>query len=111
MRGGAVSVFSRPPQYEELVRDGELGPLFEPRDALTLAAQLERLLRDPGLVGHYSGEIRKRHAELEWSRGGHEYSELSGRIAARRHAPDGKTQVRHRLGTRDFVHVDLHMHT
>jgi len=47
MAGGAVPVVSRLPQYEELVREGELGPLFEPRDALTLAAQLERRLRDP----------------------------------------------------------------
>ena len=30
------------------LRDGELGLLFEPRDALTLAAQLERLLARPG---------------------------------------------------------------
>src|SRR4030095_11465542 len=50
MAGGAVPVVSRLPQYEELVRDGELGPLFEPRDALTLTAQLERLVRDPGFV-------------------------------------------------------------
>ena len=70
LAGGAVPVVSRLPQYEEAVRDGELGPLFEPRDALTLAAQLERLLRDSGLVNRYSGEIRKRHADLEWSRGG-----------------------------------------
>ena len=111
MAGGAVPVVARLPQYEELVREGELGPLFEPRDALTLAAQLERLLRDPGLVARYSGEIRKRHAELEWSRVADDYEELYERIAGRRHDADGKPRVRHRLGTRDFVHVDLHMHT
>jgi hypothetical protein len=111
MAGGAVPVVARLPQYEELVRDGELGPLFEPRDALTLAAQLERLLRDPGLVNRYAEQIRNRHAELEWSRVADEYEELYERIAARRHAEDGNARVRHRLGTRDFVHVDLHMHT
>jgi glycosyltransferase involved in cell wall biosynthesis len=109
--GGAVPVVSRLPQYEELVRDGELGPLFEPRDALTLSAQLERLLRDGKLVDRYAAEIRKRHADVEWSRVADEYEELYERIAARRHDPDGKPRVRHRLGTRDFVHVDLHMHT
>src|ERR687892_434801 len=57
MAGGAVPVVSRLPQYEELVREGELGPLFEPRDAITLAAQLERLLRDPGLVAGYSTAV------------------------------------------------------
>ena len=40
LAGGAVPVVSRLPQYEEIVREGDLGPLFEPRDALTLAAQL-----------------------------------------------------------------------
>jgi glycosyltransferase involved in cell wall biosynthesis len=111
MAGGAVPVVARLPQYEELVRDGELGPLFEPRDALTLAAQLERLVRDPALVAGYADEIRKRHAELEWSRVADDYEELYERIAARRHDANGKPRVRHRLGTRDFVHVDLHMHT
>jgi glycosyltransferase involved in cell wall biosynthesis len=111
MAGGAVPVVSRLPQYEELVRDGELGPLFEPRDALTLSAQLERLLRDAALVDRYASEIRKRHADLEWSRVADDYEALYERIAARRHEVDGKPRVRHRLGTRDFVHVDLHMHT
>ena len=54
MAGGAVPVVSRLPQYEELLRDGELGLLFEPRDAVTLAAQLERLVRDPSLVARYA---------------------------------------------------------
>ena len=111
MAGGAVPVVSRLPEYEELVRDGERGPLFEPRDALTLAAQLERLLRDPKLVSGYANEIRKTHDDLEWSRVADEYEELYERIAARRHDPDGQPRIRHRLGTREFVHVDLHMHT
>ena len=111
MAGGAVPVVSRLPEYEELVRDGERGPLFEPRDALTLAAQLERLLRDPKLVSGYASEIRKTHDDLEWSRVADEYEELYERIASKRHDPDGQPRIRHRLGTREFVHVDLHMHT
>ena len=111
MAGGAVPVVSRLPQYEELVRDGELGPLFEPRDAFTLAAQLERLLRDPALVNGYAKAIDRTHGDLEWSRVADEYEELYERIASRRHNPDGQPRIRHRLGTRDFVHVDLHMHT
>jgi glycosyltransferase involved in cell wall biosynthesis len=111
MAGGAVPVVSRLPQYEELVRDGELGPLFEPRDALTLAAQLERLLRDPALVRRYSDAVEASRHELEWSRVADDYEALYERIAARRHDADGRQLVRRRLVERDFVHVDLHMHT
>jgi glycosyltransferase involved in cell wall biosynthesis len=111
MAGGAVPVVSRLPQYEELVRDGELGPLFEPRDALTLAAQLERLLRDPALVSGYAGAIAERRHDFDWSRVADDYEELFERIAARRHDANGHPQLRKRLGSREFVHVDLHMHT
>ncbi len=111
LAGGAVPVVSRLPQYEELVRDGELGPLFEPRDALTLAAQLERLLADPGLVTEYATRIERVHPELEWSRVADDYEGLYERIAARRHSTDGRPAMRQRLESRDFIHVDLHMHT
>jgi glycosyltransferase involved in cell wall biosynthesis len=111
MAAGAVPVVSRLPQYEELVREGELGPLFEPRDALTLAAQLERLLRSPELVAGYTRAIDAERPELDWSRVADEYEQLYERIAARRHAVDGVPQVRKRLDSRDYVHVDLHMHT
>jgi glycosyltransferase involved in cell wall biosynthesis len=111
MAGGAVPVVSRLPQYEEIVRDGELGPLFEPRDAVTLAAQLERLVRDPELAKRYAGAIAEVRPELDWSRAADEFEELYERIAARRHDPDGRPKVRKRLESRDFVNVDLHMHT
>jgi glycosyltransferase involved in cell wall biosynthesis len=111
LAGGAVPVVSRLPQYEELVRDGELGPLFEPRDTLTLAAQLERLLADPGLVGEYAARIESEHPELEWSRVADDYEGVYERIAARRHSGDGLPTMRKRLEGRDFIHVDLHMHT
>jgi predicted metal-dependent phosphoesterase TrpH/glycosyltransferase involved in cell wall biosynthesis len=111
LAGGAVPVASRLPQYEELMLDGELGPLFEPRDAVTLAAQLERLLSDPGLVSEYAGRIEKAHPQLGWSRVADDYEALYERVAARRHDADGRAQVRRQLEKRDFIHVDLHMHT
>jgi glycosyltransferase involved in cell wall biosynthesis len=111
LAGGAVPVVSRLPQYEELVRDGDLGPLFEPRDAVTLAAQLERLLAEPGVVAEFAGRIERAHPQLEWSRVADEYEALYERVAARRHEVDGRAQVRRRLEDRDFIHVDLHMHT
>jgi glycosyltransferase involved in cell wall biosynthesis len=111
LAGGAVPVVSRLPQYEEAVRDGELGPLFEPRDALTLAAQLERLLTEPGLLEQYARRIERARPEIGWSRAADEFEALYERIAARRHTTDGRADLRRRLRKRDFIHVDLHMHT
>ena len=108
---GAVPVVARLPQYEELVRDGELGPLFEPRDTLTLAAQLERLVAEPALAAGYRERIEEARPSLEWSRVADEFEALYERIAARRHSADGNGALRRRLRARDFVHVDLHMHT
>jgi len=106
-----VPVVSRLPQYEEAVRDGDLGLLFEPRDALTLAAQLERLVSRPELAERFAGRITAARDDLGWARVADEFEALYERIAARRHAVDGHPGVRGRLGERDFVHVDLHMHT
>ncbi len=111
LAGGAVPVVARLPQYEELVSDGDLGPLFEPRDAVTLAAQLERLLTNPAEVAEYAERIREAHPRLEWSRVAEEYEALYERVAARRHSVNGNASMRKRLASRDFVHVDLHMHT
>jgi glycosyltransferase involved in cell wall biosynthesis len=111
MAGGAVPVVSRLPQYEELLRDGELGLLFEPRDALTLAAQLERLLREPDLLSGFATAIHAARPDIDWSRAADQFEELYERIAARRHDADGAPAVRKKLGSRDFIHVDLHMHT
>jgi glycosyltransferase involved in cell wall biosynthesis len=110
LAGGAVPVVSRLPQYEEALREGELGLLFEPRDAITLAAQLERLVSEPRLVDEFAGRIEAVHAELEWSRVADEFEALFGEIAGRRHG-DGRANVQKRLAERDYIHVDLHMHT
>src|SRR5215203_180695 len=68
LAGGAVPVVARLPQYEEALRDGELGLLFEPRDAITLGAQLERLIAEPQLVVHFRERIDAAHPDIEWSR-------------------------------------------
>jgi predicted metal-dependent phosphoesterase TrpH/glycosyltransferase involved in cell wall biosynthesis len=111
MGAGAVPVVSRLPQYEELVREGELGPLFEPRDTVTLAAQLERLVADPENAARYRERIQAAHTSLSWSRVTDEFEALYERIAARRHSADANGALRGRLREREFVHVDLHMHT
>jgi predicted metal-dependent phosphoesterase TrpH/glycosyltransferase involved in cell wall biosynthesis len=111
MAGGAVPVVSRLPLYEELLDDGELGLLFEPRDTDTLAAQLARLVREGDLRAELAKRVRAKHEDLTWSRVADEFEDLYRSIAARRHDPDGKPSVRKRLGGRKLIHVDLHMHT
>jgi predicted metal-dependent phosphoesterase TrpH/glycosyltransferase involved in cell wall biosynthesis len=110
LAGGAVPVVARLPQYEEALREGELGLLFEPRDAVTLAAQLERLIAEPQLVVHFKERIDAVHPQLEWSRVAEQFEALFDEIAARRHG-DGRPDVQQRLARRGFIHVDLHMHT
>jgi hypothetical protein len=109
--GGAVPVAARLPVYEEVLADGERGLLFEPRDSLTLASQLERLIADEGLRKRLHGGCAEARKRYTWEATADGIEEVYRRIAARRHDPDGKPAVRHRLGSKDFIHVDLHMHT
>jgi predicted metal-dependent phosphoesterase TrpH/glycosyltransferase involved in cell wall biosynthesis len=111
MAGGAVPVASRLPLYEEALAYGDRGLLFEPRDTDTLAGQLTRLVAEPDLRRGLAGRVAEAHDELQWSRVADEFEALYAEIAARRHDPDGKPAVRKRLGGRDLIHVDLHMHT
>jgi predicted metal-dependent phosphoesterase TrpH/glycosyltransferase involved in cell wall biosynthesis len=108
---GAVPVAARLPRYVEALDDGELGLLFEPRDPAMLAAQLERLVSSPELVARFTDRIAASDAARGWDRTAAEFSALYAEIAGRRHDPAGKPEVRKRLAKRDFIHVDLHMHT
>jgi glycosyltransferase involved in cell wall biosynthesis len=109
--GGAVPVVSRLRVYEDALSDGELGLLYEPRDAPMLATQLERLIRDEPLRKGLHDEARRRRDEFGWDRTAEKFEHLYGEIASRRHSPDGMPAVRKRLASRPFIHVDLHMHT
>ncbi|HEU0019926.1 MAG TPA: CehA/McbA family metallohydrolase [Thermoleophilaceae bacterium] len=108
---GAVPVVSNLPQYAELLDDGELGLLFDPRDAIALGAQLERLVSEPNLLAQLTARIAQARDGLSWSRAVDEFEAIYATAAARRHDPVGKPAVRKRLADRKFVHVDLHMHT
>ena len=55
---GAVPVCARLPAYEELLGDGDLGLRFEPGDVDVLAAQLERLAREPELLRSLGEGVR-----------------------------------------------------
>jgi len=111
LAGGAVPVAACLPEYEELLRDGELGLLFAPRDAQTLAAQLERLVVEETLRRDLYDRAAARRDELGWSRVADRFEELYREIAARRHSADGKPALRRRLEQRPLIDVDLHMHT
>jgi predicted metal-dependent phosphoesterase TrpH/glycosyltransferase involved in cell wall biosynthesis len=108
---GAVPVAARLPVYEEVLADGERGLLFEPRDSLTLASQMERLITDRELRERLHSHCAEARREFSWEATADAIEELYHQIAGRRHSPDGRPDVRDRLGSRDFIHVDLHMHT
>ena len=50
-------------------------------------------------------------ADLSWSRVADEVEEIYAGLAALRHEPDPKPEVRARLAKRKLIEVDLHMHT
>ena len=108
---GAVPLAARLPAYEEVLRDGELGLLFEPGDVDVLAAQLERLIADPALRGTLLARAAERSPERAWSRVADDYEGIYERLAARRHSDRGRPELRRRLARRRMIDVDLHMHT
>ncbi len=107
LSSGTVPVASHLALYEELLADGELGLLFPPGDAITLAGQLERLLATPALAR----DLRRRGRPRPWAQVAAELEDIYGRIAARRHDPRGHPEIRLRLARRRTIDVDLHMHT
>jgi glycosyltransferase involved in cell wall biosynthesis len=108
---GAIAVASRLPIYEEILAEGELGWLFEPGETQTLAAHLERLISDPGTLGHVSQAPAQLGDQLSWDRVAGELEDVYLELAARRHLDPGDTPVRRRLRQRQLIDVDLHMHT
>ena len=109
LASGTVPVASHLPIYEELTRDGELGLLFPPGDAITLAGQLERLASTATL--RKGLERAARGATRDWSAVTDQVEEIYRRVAARRHEGKGDSAARKRISRRRQIHVDLHMHT
>ena len=108
-RLGTVPVCSQIPLYNELTRDGEIGLLFQPGDAITLAGQLERLLGSASLRRELSRKARG--AVRDWAAVADQVEAIYARICARRHDPRGNPELRRKIARRREIHVDLHMHT
>jgi glycosyltransferase involved in cell wall biosynthesis len=109
---GAVPVASHLSAYEEVVsRDEPLGLLFEAGDVETLAAQLERLIRDDGLLSGLRASAQRAHDDFDWTRVAQGFEAIYQEVAARRHPAEGNAEVAARLANRPLIDVDLHMHT
>jgi predicted metal-dependent phosphoesterase TrpH/glycosyltransferase involved in cell wall biosynthesis len=106
IQSGAAVVASRLPVYEELALDH--GLLFEPGDAETLTAQLERLVGDPGLRARVTSDGV---AARPWGDVVDDVEASYGELVARRHDPTGDPEIWARIRDRKLIDVDLHMHT
>jgi hypothetical protein len=108
---GAVPVASRLAPYEELLSEGRYGLEFEPGDVTTLAAHLERLLREPEAGQSLLTAAEPLRATLSWSRLTDDLEQVYGELVARRHDGRGVPKLRRKLSGRPLIDVDLHMHT
>ena len=99
------------PVYEEVLREGDLGLHFQVGDVGVLAEQLERIVRDDGLRAELAARGSAAREELSWSRVTDHVEAIYERLAALRHDPDPKPEIRTRLAKRKLIDVDLHMHT
>ncbi len=106
---GTVPIVSQLPIYDELIQGGELGLMFVPGDAITLAGQIERLAGKEALRKEFAGRVGS--ARRDWPAVGDQLEEIYGRLAARRQDPRGDAAVRKRISRRRQIGVDLHMHT
>jgi glycosyltransferase involved in cell wall biosynthesis len=108
---GAVPVAARIPVYEEMLRDGEDGLLFERGDVAVLSAQLGRIVADAGLRARLRERCLARRPALSWAVAAERIEQAYVRIAERRHSSRADAVLRRRLSRRGFVFCDLHMHT
>jgi glycosyltransferase involved in cell wall biosynthesis len=108
---GVIPAASRLPVYEEVLGEGDRGLLFEPRDALTLAAQLDRLIDNSGLRDRLRAQGLAFAAEHTWERATDELEAVYRELVQRRHAPGDDAATTRRLARRELIDVDLHMHT
>jgi predicted metal-dependent phosphoesterase TrpH/glycosyltransferase involved in cell wall biosynthesis len=109
---GAVPIVTRIPVYEEVLRDGSDGLLFERGDVGVLAAQLARVIENPRLISSLRQRCLARRDSLGWDTVAANVEGIYERVAAKRHRPPrGRAEIARRLNRRSFIDCDLHMHT
>ncbi|HWI22190.1 MAG TPA: PHP domain-containing protein [Baekduia sp.] len=108
---GAVPLASSLAVYEEVCGEGEHGLLFAPRDTETLAAQLQRLIDDPGLRDQVRDAAQTRRGQLDWGRVVTRLERVYSDTAARRHPTSGDRTIERKVVRNKLIDVDLHMHT
>ncbi|MGZ8665993.1 MAG: glycosyltransferase, partial [Solirubrobacterales bacterium] len=111
LAAGVVPVVSRLPIYVELVAEGELGPMFQPGDAETLAGQLARLGADRSALERLRKAAAAAGPARGWAQVADDFEVLYTGATSRRHDPSGDPAVRRRISRRKLIEVDLHMHT
>ncbi len=87
LAAGAVPVVSRLPIYSELVAEGELGPMFQPGDAETLAGQLARLASDRDALEALHEAAAAAGPARSWPQVADDFEALYAEITSRRHDP------------------------
>ena len=108
---GTVPVVSDLELYRELAEDGEAGLLFPRGDFQTLRAQMARVLGESDLREGLLRRGAASEAARTWSQVADQIEGVYETAAARRHDGIGDAAARKRLGRRDYIDCDLHMHT
>jgi glycosyltransferase involved in cell wall biosynthesis len=111
LAAGAVPVASHLPVYQDLLSEGEHGLEFQPGDVETLAAQLARLIEEPGMLERMRRAGEQLRGTLTWARVTDEFEDIYSSLASRRHDDRGNGRLRAKLAKRRLIDVDLHMHT
>ncbi len=109
---GIVPVASGIPVYGELLAEGRHGLQYQPGDAQTLAAQLQRLAQEPTLVAELREGAHELREQLRFTRVADEFERIYARLVSRRHDRRARNEAARRaVATRPLIDVDLHMHT
>lgn len=112
---GAAPLVADLAPYKEALDDGDLGLMFESGNTEALAAQLERLIVEPGLREQVQKNASRFAETHTWDHVAARFEQIYTEVRARRHDliphKQAKPHIRDRVARRKRIDVDLHMHT